>query len=38
MVKETHPKWTPQWGVGSSEPNLRKQIAHVHCVDLYFVI
>jgi hypothetical protein len=30
--------WTPQRGVGSLEPNLGKQIACVHCVNIYFVI
>jgi hypothetical protein len=28
-LKETRPKWTIQWGIGSLEPNLDKQIARV---------
>jgi hypothetical protein len=32
-LKETHPKWTPQRGVGSLEPNLGKQIIRVFVFD-----
>jgi hypothetical protein len=37
-VEKTCPKWTSQRGVGSSEPNLGKQIACVHHIDLYFMV
>jgi hypothetical protein len=32
-LKKTRPLWPPQRGVGSLEPNLRKQIVVFICVD-----
>jgi hypothetical protein len=32
-LKKTWPSWHPQWGVGSLEPNLGKQIVVFICVD-----